>query len=267
MGDKSYKWNAKAYEDNSSAQQKWARELIPKLKLQGDERVLDIGCAEGKVTIEIAEALPDGSVIGIDNSEAMINLARNRYPEEKYPNARFYQEDASYLHFQNEFDVVFSNATLHWIQDHRPVLKGINQSLKSKGRILLQMGGKGNGKDVITAADQVIQSDKWRKYFTDFNFTFAFYSPEEYRKWLNLAGLHPIRAELIPKDMAHENPGAFAGWLGSVFHPYLEPVPKPNRREFISEIVNMYLDKHPVDSEGRTHTRMVRLEVEAVKDQ
>lgn len=68
----SYTWNALDYAKHSSAQQTWAREMIRKLSLKGDDRVLDVGCGDGKVTAEIAGLLPHGSVVGIDSSEAMI---------------------------------------------------------------------------------------------------------------------------------------------------------------------------------------------------
>jgi trans-aconitate 2-methyltransferase len=66
-----YNWNAEDYEMHSQSQQQWARELIGMLSLKGGEDVLDLGCGDGKVTAEIAEALPNGTVIGVDNSESI----------------------------------------------------------------------------------------------------------------------------------------------------------------------------------------------------
>ena len=143
MNVQTYQWNAIDYAKSSSIQQQWARELISKLNLKGNEKLLDIGSGDGKVTAEIASYLSNGSVIGIDNSEAMITLAQSKYSTDAFPNLRFQQGDASRLTFENEFDVVFSNATLHWILDQRPVLQGIYKSLKHNGKILLQMGGRG----------------------------------------------------------------------------------------------------------------------------
>ena len=75
-----YKWDALDYAKSSSAQQQWARELIGKLQLKGDETLLDIGCGDGKVTAEIAACLPMGSVLGVDSSAEMIALAQSQYP-------------------------------------------------------------------------------------------------------------------------------------------------------------------------------------------
>jgi ubiquinone/menaquinone biosynthesis C-methylase UbiE len=74
-----YKWDAKDYSNFSSGQQKWGRELISKLSLKENDTVLDIGCGDGKITAEIAEQVPAGSVKGIDNSESMIKLASEKF--------------------------------------------------------------------------------------------------------------------------------------------------------------------------------------------
>jgi trans-aconitate 2-methyltransferase len=62
----SFTWNAADYNRNSPAQQLWAQELIGKIRLSESERVLDIGCGDGKVTAAIAASVPKGSVTGID---------------------------------------------------------------------------------------------------------------------------------------------------------------------------------------------------------
>ncbi len=84
-----YKWDAEDYHKSSCEQQKWARELILKLELKGNERALDIGCGDGKVTAELAKRLPSGSVFGIDNSEELIRFAQGNFPSENFPNLAF----------------------------------------------------------------------------------------------------------------------------------------------------------------------------------
>ena len=131
-----YSWNAKDYAKHSAAQQGWARELIAKLQLEGHESILDIGCGDGKVTAEIAAAVPQGSVLGIDNSSSMIELAQREFPAAQYPNLTFQLADARRLTFDQQFEVVFSNAALHWVRNHIPVLDSIYKSLCRGGRIL-----------------------------------------------------------------------------------------------------------------------------------
>ena len=127
----------------------WAAELLAKLVLSGDEAVLDIGCGEGKITAEIAKSVPKGRVVGIDNSKQLIKLAKNYFPKEQQPNLCLMWMDAQKLTFHEEFDVVFSNAAFHWVLDQKSVLIGVKNSLKSGGRVLFQMAGKGNAKAIF----------------------------------------------------------------------------------------------------------------------
>ncbi|MCK5217701.1 MAG: methyltransferase domain-containing protein [Methanosarcinales archaeon] len=94
-----YKWNAKEYANFSAEQQKWAEELLSKLALKGNERVLDIGCGDGKITAGIAQLLPEGSVLGIDNSKEMIRFAKENFPLEQFTNLTFELEDARTLSY------------------------------------------------------------------------------------------------------------------------------------------------------------------------
>ncbi len=137
-----YNWNAQDYAENSQNQFQWAQELIPKLKLQGKEALLDIGCGDGKITAELARCLPKGRAVGIDSSEKMIDLAKKAFPQKDYLNLCFQVMDARKLTFKSEFDIVFSNAALHWIVDQNAVLAGVQRSLKPGGRMLFQMAGK-----------------------------------------------------------------------------------------------------------------------------
>jgi len=264
--EKKFLWNAKDYAKHSSAQQEWARELIAKLNLKGDEHVLDIGCGDGKITAEIAGYVPGGGVVGIDSSEEMIELARERFVNDNNPHLSFQVCDAGDLPFRGQFDVIFSNATLHWIRDHKPVLAGIERSLKPGGRILLQMGGKGNAAAILSVVEELMVGDEWREYFTNFQFSYGFYGPEEYTKWINEAGLLPVRVELIPKVMSYDHRDGLAGWVRTTWLPYIERVPDEKKEEFITTLVDRYIMRNRSDNEDNIHVHMMRLEVEAVKN-
>lgn len=193
------KWNPEDYERNSSAQQKWADEVLAKLALRGDERVLDIGCGNGKITAELAARVSRGSVLGLDLSEDMVLYASAKY--KNHPNLSFRQGDAGRMSFQREFDLVVSFACLHWIKDHAPVLAGIRRSLRPGGRVVLQFGGRGNAAEVSSAVDEVVSSEggTWGKYFKDFTEPYNFMGPDEYQSLLKQAGLKIKRRILFQR--------------------------------------------------------------------
>jgi trans-aconitate methyltransferase len=261
----SAKWNAAEYAANSVVQQAWARELIARLNLRGDEHILDVGCGDGKVTAEIARALPNGSATGIDASAEMIAFAKRTFPRRQAPNLEFHVMDARKIRFARRFDFIFSNAALHWVDDHQQILDGAASVLKPGGRLVVSCGGKGNAQDVFVALRPEMRLKRWRGYFRKMPRPYFFYSPADYEKWLPKAGFKVGSLKLAPKDATYPGADGFATWLRSTWIPYVQCVPENAREEFITAVTHRYLAKHPPDAHGKVHVRMVRLEIEAEK--
>jgi trans-aconitate methyltransferase len=303
------RWNAADYAANSAVQQTWARELIARLNLRGDEHILDVGCGDGKITAEIARAVPRGFVAGIDASEEMIGFAHKAFPPPQIPNLQFHICDARKIkvsefppHFAPErrsptrrefvgvqasaclgdtlkrelqragsetgapFDIIFSNAALHWVDDHQAILRGMAMVLKPGGRLVVSCGGKGNAQEVFFALRPEMRLERWRGFFRGMPAPYFFYTPADYEEWLPKSGFKINMLKLEPKDAAYAGADGFAVWLRTTWLPYVQRVPLPNlREEFIAAVTNRYLAKHPPDADGKVHVRMVRLEIDAVK--
>jgi len=258
-----YCWNPGDYARHSEAQKKWARELLGRLSLREDERVLDIGCGDGSMTAEIARLLPEGSVVGIDSSPEMIDFAK-KHSMEGLDNLTFLCCDVRDLALSREFDLAFSNAALHWVADHLPMLQRVRQSLRPSGRVLFQMGGKGNAATVTETMHRLILEEPWRPFFEDFSPPYRFYGAEEYQDLVRAAGFVPVRVELIPKAASHKGREGLSGWIRTTWLPYTQRVPAKMRDRFVAEVVARYEREHPRDEEGCFHVMMMRLEVEAL---
>ena len=188
-------WDPEDYARHSSAQLAWARELIAKYRRFGEpsllapdeaecapippdwgtfRAVLDVGCGDGKITAEFARALPDGFVLGVDSSPAFVDYAREHYPPSTHPNLRFEIMDARRLAYPRRFDLIFSNATLHWVDDHRAFLAGCARLLAPGGRLVLSCGGKGNAAAMVSVMDELIRKPRWERYFAAFVFPYHF---------------------------------------------------------------------------------------------
>jgi len=265
VSERGYRWDSEDYARHSSAQAEWALELLGKLTLGGQEQVLDIGSGDGKVTAALAARVPRGAVLGVDSSADMVERARKTYPPERHPNLRFQLGDALDLSFEERFDAAFSNATLHWVRDHRRVLRGVARALKPGGRLLFQMGGRGNAREILRQLDQLAREPPWETWLANLPVPYGFYGPEEYRDWLGEAGLEARRVELIPKLMRQKGAEGLAGWVRTTWLPYTQAVPEERREELVLQIVERYLRDHPPGPDGVVGVRMVRLEVEAGK--
>jgi trans-aconitate 2-methyltransferase len=259
------KWNAAEYAANSVVQQSWARELIARLHLRGDEHILDVGCGDGKVTAEIARAVPRGSVLGTDASAEMIAFARKTFPPDEISNLRFQVCDARQISFKTKFNLAFSNAALHWVDDHEAILRGVAAVLKPGGRLVVSCGGKGNAHDVFLALRPEMRLKRWREFFRKMPMPYFFYAPGDYEKWLPKFGFKIQHVRLAPKDATYASAGGLATWLRTTWLPFTQRVPENLREEFIAAVTQRYLAKHPPDADGHVHVHMVRLEIAAVK--
>ena len=260
---KTFQWNAHDYARNATAQYGWATELLDKLALRGDERVLDIGCGNGRVSAELVSRLPSGSVLGIDASSEMIAVARQSYGHENSDKLRFRQMDARTIGLEERFDVAFSNAVLHWVDDHNAVLNGLRTVLNPGAGLLFQMGGRGNAAAFFEVLEGVISTPAWRDYFYDFVPPYHFYGMGDYEKWLPDNGFEPVRIELIPKVMRHADSSNLKGWFRTTWFPYTDRLPRESREIFIAQIIERYLASYPPAADGSTSVTMMRLEVEA----
>ena len=144
-------WDAPEYQQSHSYIWQYGASLVEMLDPQPGERVLDLGCGTGHLTAEIAKS--GAEVVGIDNSPDMVRIAR-----ENFPDLAFLHADGRDFHFSEGFDAVFSNAALHWIKEAEQVLDSISGCLKPGGRIVAEMGGRGNIESVVSALRRALTS-------------------------------------------------------------------------------------------------------------
>jgi trans-aconitate methyltransferase len=258
------RWNAEDYARNSRGQFGWALSVIERLDLAPDARVLDIGCGDGKVTIELARRVPRGSVVGVDSSPAMVELAQRSWGQAA-PNIEFRLGDAQALDFDARFDVAFSNAALHWARDQPAVLRGVAAALVAGGRTFFSMGGRGTAAAVHRALDEMKREDRWGGWLANAVSPHFFRGPEEYTGWLRDAGLEPRRVELVRKPMRHAHRAALEGWLRTTWSAFTECISDDRRAEFLSELVDRVRSGCESGEGEEILMPMVNLEVEATK--
>jgi trans-aconitate 2-methyltransferase len=144
-------WDAAAYERLSAPLEAMGRDVLQRLELDGDETVLDAGCGSGRVTRLLLERLPEGRVIGVDASRSMIEKAQQALPDR----TEFIVSDLLDLDLDEAVDAVFSNATFHWILDHRRLFARLYAALRPGGVLEAQCGGIGNLDEFLNSLENV----------------------------------------------------------------------------------------------------------------
>lgn len=156
-------WGATRYEGLSSPQTRWGAGLLERMALRGDEVAIDAGCGTGRVTALLLERLPEGTVLAVDGSEAMVEAAGRRFAGD--PRVSVERRDLTSLEVAETVDLVFSTATFHWIPDHDNLFRRLATAIKPGGRLVAQCGGEANISRATEAVRAVMDENRYRAHF------------------------------------------------------------------------------------------------------
>ncbi len=189
-------WDAGSYHAVATPHQGWGAEILDRLALRGDETVLDLGCGTGRVSAQLLERLgPEGHVIGVDGSAAMVAEAQRQLGGE---HARFVQQDLLELTVEEPADAAVSSATFHWIADHDQLFARVRAALKDGAPFVAQCGGRGNIASIVAVVTEVCAREPFAPTFAGWPGPWNYAGPEETAERLERAGFAVDRVWLNP---------------------------------------------------------------------
>jgi len=232
-------WDASEYESVSAPQTGWGANFLElfleRRGLRGEEVVVDAGCGTGRVTELLLRHLPDGEVIAVDASEAMVEAARERFAGD--PRVRVERQDVLQLEVEEAVDVIFSTATFHWIKDHERLFDRLARSLKPGGWLVAQCGGRGNIARTLAAIEQVMGEERFGRFFTEWEETWYFADPETTRARLEAAGFEEVETWLHEEHTEFGSVEELARFLKTVvLRPHLSVLPEAERDPFAAAV-------------------------------
>jgi trans-aconitate 2-methyltransferase len=256
----SYEFDGDKYKLASTHQKEWGSKIISELKFNGTESVLDLGCGDGILTKKISDLIPKGKVLGIDASEGMIRTAK----ELKSENLSFQKMDINNIDFENRFDLIFSNATLHWIKDHKKLLNNCYKALKPDGIIRFNFAGNGNCSNFYKVIKEIISGEKFRKYFNSFDWPWYMPSAEEYQTIMDDNNFKDIRIFEENADRYFKDQDEMIKWIDQPsIVPFIKLVDENTRESFRNEVINKMID-NTKQTDGRCFETFRRINVYAV---
>ncbi len=233
-------WLAGDYYQQSSLQKAMAEEQLDKLTLQGAQRILDVGCGDGKITAAIAARVPSGSVLGVDPSRDMIAFASSHFGPPAHANLCFDVVDVRRLPYRNEFDLVVSFNALHWVPEQGAALASIRAAMKPDGQSLLRFVGEGQRKSLEDVIEEVRHQDKWAHYFQGFQRPYVHFTAEDYRAFVENNGLRLVRLGLEDKAWDFKTRDAFAAFARATFVEWTQHLPESEWHPFIWDVLDRY---------------------------
>ena len=257
-----FEFDGEKYKRASAQQKAWGKTLISELELAGHERILDLGCGDGALTAELAELVPGGFVLGIDASQSMIAAARRDHAG---TNLRFERQDIDAIDFEQEFDLVFSNATLHWIKDHRTLLRKVFKSLKDRGTLRFQFAADGNCSNLIRIVREVMAKREYADTFRGFDWPWYMPKAREYQALLDEVPFAEKNLWCENADKYFESSGAMTRWIDQPsLVPFLSCIAEPDRQAFRDAVVERMIDATRQD-DGTYFETFRRMNVQARK--
>jgi trans-aconitate 2-methyltransferase len=227
-------WDAKAYDRLADPQEQWGLEVLERLELQGAETALDAGCGSGRVTRHLLERLPRGRLIGVDGAPSMIELARENLAAYG-DRVELFVSDLLELDLDQAVDVVFSNATFHWILDHQRLFERLFAALRPGGVMEAQCGGEGNVAEWKRAIAAAEGDERFAPYLRGMPDTHNFASVDDTEQRLARAGFEVDRVWLEHKTVDPREPREFARVVGLAKH--VARLPAELHQELVGAVV------------------------------
>jgi trans-aconitate 2-methyltransferase len=212
-------WNPEQYHKFQAARSAPFDDLAALVNVREGLRAVDLGCGTGELTRKLADRLSDCDMLGLDNSPEMLDRAGQHAGD----GLRFeFGTVEDFAASPGEWDLIFSNAALHWIPDHRALMPALMAKVRPGGQIAVQMPSNFNHIAQTLVVDIALEEP-----FKTALGGFVRYSPvltiDDYAEMLFAAGFENIHVyEKIYPQVLENSDGVAEFTKGSVLVPYLE---------------------------------------------
>lgn len=242
----SREWNSSVYHRLSGRQFSWGKRVLTRLKLRGDELVLDAGCGTGRLTADLLEALPTGRVIAIDLSENMLSAARDhlaRYGDR----VRLLACDLLHLPFEDAFDGIVSTAAFHWVLDHDRLFAGLLRALAPGGWLEAQCGGGPKLDRLRDRASALATMPQFAQFFSGFREPWFFEDAQGAAATLRRAGFVEVETSIEPAPTILASAAEYSEFARNIIlQRHLERLPtEDSRAQFIARLTALAEEDDP----------------------
>jgi trans-aconitate 2-methyltransferase len=224
-------WDGAGYHRVAGVQERWGVALLGAIPPGDHAAILDAGCGSGRMTAHLLRRFPRARVVGIDRSRAMLDHAA-RVLGRFRGRLDLVQADLTAGWPGPAFDLVYSNATFHWIADHARLFCNLRAWLRPGGWLVAQCGGAGNLRRSEALGRLVSRRAPFAPELARFRRPVHYAPAGATRRLLREAGFVEASAWLVPAPTRFRSRRAFRDFLGNVILvPQLSRLRTPELRE------------------------------------
>ncbi len=247
-------WNSEQYLKFKKERTQPSIDLVNRIDVENPQRILDIGCGPGNSTAVLKKRFPDAYILGVDFSPNMIEKAKTDYPELDF---MLFDASKDFDKLEGKFDIVFSNACIQWIPNHKKLLADMMHILNDKGVMAVQVPFQFN-QPMHKIVDEVASRKEW-KTFIPFEKVFNILREEEYFDLLSdissdFSMWHTVYFHRMPSQRS------IIEWYRSTgLKPYLDVLADDKKTEFENAVFEEVKKAYPVQKNGEVIFRFPRL--------
>lgn len=224
-------WNPTQYERFRREREQPFDDLLALIRPAPSMRVVDLGCGAGHLTRMLHDRLHAAETVGVDRSARMLDAARTS--ERTDPRLRFELGTIESFAAHDEYDLIFSNAALHWIDDHESLLARLTAGLKPGGQFAFQVPAM-HGHPSHTVADALTAVEPFRAAFGGWRRPQPVLEPDDYARLLFRLGFREPRVELVIYPHVLAGPEDVIEWMqGTLLTEYEKRLSADRFTEFL----------------------------------
>lgn len=240
------KWDPKQYLAFGNERLQPALDLLARIPLEAPKRIVDLGCGPGNVTGFLMARWPEAKVCGVDGSAEMLERARAEHPD-----VEWVQADMSAWTPKESVDLIYSNAALHWLDNHAEVFPRVMGYVAEGGFLAAQMPRNWFAPS-HTLITEIVKDGPWHATLEPLLRPNPTGGPEDYYEILSP---HTSSLALWETEYCQildgENPVAeFV--KGSQLKRFLDALDEPMKTDFWAEYRRRIAAAYPKRGDGKT---------------
>jgi trans-aconitate 2-methyltransferase len=247
-------WNPNLYLKFEKERTQPVKDLISRIEKDNPTRIIDIGCGPGNSTRELKKRWGNAHIIGLDSSQNMIKKAKVDYPDLEW----IVCDASGDLTSLGSFDIVFSNAAIQWMPDHKGLLEKLFGMLNNNGVLAIQVPNP-TYMPISVAVHKTAAEERWQIYFKNLDNGLQYEDLCYYYDVLSSLAKEIYLWETHYNHILSSHEAIIEWYSSTGMKPYLEKLSDREKEEFTKSVLLKIIKEYIIQNDGNVLFQFRRL--------